>query len=527
MTPSVKACAAAALLLAACADKPTSPSDISPQNVVVTTGTLRITLLGPDGTNLCNSLPAGFNVRVRAVDRTANPDVSRRAKTFVCPVNSDTMTNLVFGSDYIVNTALYSPGGSLIRLPDTYVQPNGFSFTSNMERNVRLYPGELISGRAFVDGKYAPDINLTLTPATLTNYFAATTNFKSNAEGLWRSTQGERPFLQKGLSYTSQCGGHALGLTPPPGPEGPFLFPTERTAFQCYRTSSPSKRWSHRATNMTFTAWDGVWGAAVEPVDTTIGLGWGLQYPVAPTEKPRYEASSSHSFYGGLMFAVNNSLVSIADMGDFAMECGATCRDVSLGTLNVFVNDDKSRRVTWQAMSDEGFTDGRGLTVSQTTYDGIGGDYILFRVELRNRTDARMTVYAGAINDWDVQGGANPGANVGGMNNDVMYVAASSTSGPYMGTVFFGSYATHGNRFLGYSGTPTPVATQVDWLKGLANNTSFGPSDLRALQSVGPISIAAGSKKTVYFAIVGGTTQAEMMTNRNAAAAHYASLTSL
>jgi hypothetical protein len=520
MKASLAACAAAAVFLAACAENPTTKSVIDPQMSSLTSGNLRVTVNGPDGTNLCNILPDSALIRIRVIDRAPNPDVFRRGKTVMCPLNTDTFANLAFGPDYILQAALLTPGGSEARVPSSFINPTPFEFSADGTRKIiRVLLGAPIGGIATVDGRNAAGVGLTIQP-TISNYFAAGQTFTSDNQGAWRSSFGAAPFLQRGLSYTATCSG-GLGLSTGPAPVGPFVFNTDLSDINCALSNSLSKRWSHTATDLVFTAWDGHWGAVVHGPDT-VGLGWGLQYPVAT--RPSRAQEASHSFFGGLIFSVNSSLVSAADLQGYNLECGANCRDMSWGVLSLGKSGEFGRRVTWD-MSDAGFTDGRGLSIKQTSYDGEGGDFILFKLELTNNNASSMRVYAGMYNDWDVWGanGENPAGNIGGMNGNIAYVGNGAT-GPYVGTVFFGNYTTRGNRFVGLSTTPITLAEQVETLQGLRNNTSAGPQDLRTFHSVGPIGIGAGGRKIVWFAIVAGTTQAELAVNASAAQAHYEAL---
>jgi hypothetical protein len=524
MNSVTRACAAAALLLAACADKPESV--IEPQMSTLTTGTMRVTLNGPDGTSLCNTLPASAQVRIRVIDRVPVNDVQIRGKTVVCPVNTDTFVNLAFGPDYLLQAVLVTPGGSEVRIPISYVTPNSTAFSSTGGKVIRVLYGGRLGGAATVEGRNAPGVQVDLQP-TISNYAGLRTTFTSDSKGVWKTSQGEPAFLQRGLSYVAQCK-PGLGLATPPGPVGPFAFNTESSDVTCALQNSPSSRWTHSATSLRFTAWDGQWGWSVEGADP-IGFGWGVQYPIAGTTRPSRLTTGSHSFRGGLIFSVDNSLVSAMDLEGLNLACGTTCRDMSAGVLATAKVGVSGKRITWD-MSDAGFTDGRGLSIKQVSYDGEGGDFILYKVELRNNNTVPMTVYAGLFNNWDIWGphGATPESNVGGLYNNISYVVDQDIGpeyGPYLGTVFLGNYATRGHRFIN-SETPTlSLANQVQTLQGGFYNTNMSSSDVRGFQSVGPIRIAAGGKKAVWFAVLAGPGLFELNQHATAANSQYLALT--
>jgi hypothetical protein len=399
---------ALALVLVAlgCArDEPVAPTAAPPSLATLRTITGR--LLGPDGRSLCRTVPADTSlVELLNPDFNGGNDIFLDIRGVACPDNSFAVSQPIADAHLRVELPLSQDIGHLPwRSLDEFRVPVG-----GVNHSVQL-EGTVLQGRATLDGLPIEGIGLNLLYDFNPNF--GVTFLNSGPDGRWVEFFGRSPaFLDAGNRYLA-AGCFILGATLPQGiPPGGFLFPAGRQNVSCRFQTAPATRFSHTATRLVVTPMPGdIGGSFSGELFDQFGVGWGVQFPIAPTESPLHaDPIVSQIFNGGLIVGVPAQgghparvLLGADDAGEFA--CGETCRDLGLNGVVTFsptgARGDR-KNVTWR-YSDAGSGDAVGLQVVQHSIDGIRPhDYVLFRFQLRNVSPAALTFYAGNFGDLDV-----------------------------------------------------------------------------------------------------------------------------
>jgi hypothetical protein len=182
------------------------------------------------------------------------------------------------------------------------------------------------------------------------------------------------------------------------------------------------------------------------------------------------------------------------------------------------------KRVIWE-LTPSGTS--YGVQMRQRSYDGANGDYVMIEARLENTTASLLTLDMGLWLDWGHRDTTS--SKVMTLSNRVAYVknaVLANTGTKYTGTVFFGTHAGHITS-LKVTGA-IDKAWVLSALSGAKNDTDGGTSrNGRLIHGVRGVSIAGGRAKSVWLAMVGGNTLAELEANANAAAAEFTTRTGL
>jgi len=173
------------------------------------------------------------------------------------------------------------------------------------------------------------------------------------------------------------------------------------------------------------------------------------------------------------------------------------------------------------------FTDGAvanpnpiGLSVLQRTYSSSAepnNDFGIVELEITSAL-AHAAMYVGMFADWDVGPAAT--ADLGGYDagSKLLYVWDNSGGNPnYYGVAVIGHPVSGYTDDAGAGGNPTEP--QIYLGLTTASAPAVTPADRRTVIGAGPFGVAAGGTLIVRFAYVGGTSQADIIANANAAQA--------
>src|SRR6266508_4616142 len=318
-------------------------------------------VLGPDGSNVCNTLDVllgpGAPVVVRPIDLAAGAFAG--FQVLGCPSNAFSFD--LFPGNYLLRAQL--PADPAIgSLPWRNAERLSIG-DDGAVHDIRIAEGTALGGMATFDGSPLAGVDLNFVYDSAPAFGAAITT--SGPDGRWTEFFGRTPpILQNGVRLLAAGGCGGLGVTPMPGDIG---------------------------------------GQSVELADR-FGIGWGVQFPVEPGQTPLHvPVSATHLFGGGLMIGIvpDRILSGISLAGQ--LQCGAECRDLGLdGTVAFTPETPLGKQVTWR-YSDATSPEGSGLRVVQRSFDGQPpNDYVLFRFSIQNGGAFPVTFYAGVFMDWDV-----------------------------------------------------------------------------------------------------------------------------
>jgi hypothetical protein len=523
---------AAPLLAAAClgcnAEEPAAPTSPSPARATIRNITGR--LLGPDGRSICRTVPEDTTlVELLNPDFDGTNDLFLGLQGVACPDNSFALGLEAAAAHLRVELPLSQNLGRLPwRTLDEFAVPPG-----GVNHPVHILEGTPLGGRATLDGQPLEGVAMNLLYDFNPNFGVTFTN--SGPDGRWTEFFGRSPpFLDDDHRYLA-VGCFILGTTLAKGiPASGFLFPSSRQGVNCRFETAPATRFSHTATRLAVTPMPGdIGGSFSGELFDQYGVGWGAQFPVPPGSSPLHaDPIVSQIFNGGLIIGVPAQgghparvLLGADDAGEFA--CGATCRDLGLNGVVTFSPSGargERRQVTWR-YSDAGSGDAVGLQVIQHSVDGIRPhDYVLFRFRIRNTSPSAVTFYAGFFGDLDAE--FNPFDDLGAtaLDGRLMYQVSDSESGIHVGTVLLGDAPVTGNYFFGFDQDPVSVHDQIRALRGQLRRTTAGPTDLRYIHGVGPITLNRQQAQDVWLAMVAGESRKQLLDNAAAARAHVAKL---
>jgi hypothetical protein len=487
-------------------------------------------LLGPDGRSLCRTVPADTSlVELLNPDFNGANDVFLDLRGVACPDNTFAVSQELAEAHLRVELPLSQDLGHLPwRSLDVFPVPPG-----GVDHPVRL-EGTALAGRVTLDGAPLEGVGLNVNYDFNPGYGA--TFLTSGPDGRWVEFFGRSPaFLDAGNRYQAfGCG--LLGATLPEGlPAGGFLFPAGRRNLSCRFRTAPSTRFSHTATRLVVTPMPGdIGGSFSGELFGQFGVGWGIQFPVPAGEAPQHaDPVVSQIFNGGLIVGVPAQngrparvLIGTDAAGELA--CGATCRDLGLDGVVTFTptgaRGDR-KNVTWR-YSDAGSGDAAGLEVVQHSIDGIRPhDYVLFRFQLRNTGPETLRFYAGFFGDLDVEFDPFDDRGATALDGRLMYQVSEAETGTLVGTELLGDVPVTGNYFFGPEQDPLSVPDQIRALRGQIQRRTAGPTDLRYLHGVGPITLGHQQARDFWLAVVAGETRAQLLANAAAAREHVGRLT--
>lgn len=510
--------AAVASAIAACRlDRPV-PS--APSFDVASTAVLSGSVLGPDGTNICNSLPGGGRIQINAINMGAF-GAPAGTQFFFCPQN--TFAFSLQPGTYLLRARLPIDGVIANGYPSQTYLLTPIELTSDASADITVTPGTPLGGGVFINGQPFPGIFLSLVHADA-SLFGVTLGSFSSADGGWEETIGRpQTILQNGIHVRPNIGCDLVGtrLLAPVSFE-PFVFPTEKSSYSCDMVDAAAQQFSHTRTRLVVTPGPGDIGAGQLGLTEDLGNGWGVQFPVNPGEKPRFgDLNVSQLFMGGLIIGMRpDRILSGLELNGYILPCD--CRAFGPeGKLQYNVSPKFGKKVTWQ-YSDAGFSHGVGLKVVQKSYDGVPpADYVLFRFTLTNSGAAPVTIYPGMFADWDIDDDFLD--DVGATEGRLMYMT-NADGGVAGGSLIISDAPVAGSSFSILN--PGPVRTPEETVSELAgdvtNPSAPEPGDHNYVQSIGPITLAAGAATQFWIAIVAGESVEQLRSNAAAAAADVA-----
>jgi hypothetical protein len=522
--------AAALLLLVtpwmACARDDTSP--LGPPSLAQSPS-LMISgrVLGPDGENICGTIGSGtMMVQLLNPEFGITSDIPFLGEQELsCPVNRYSL-RVDPGTAHMRVTLPINPG--LDNLPRRHLDDVEVA-DANVSHDVNLLEGTELGGSATLDGQKLEGVFLQVLYDFNPNF--GVTNGTSNTlgpNGSWEEFFGRAPMvLQGGERYAafSNCGATLGARLVADIFGGGFLFPTEVSALNCTLETGAATRFSHTFTRVVVTPMPGDIGGSFSPeLFDRYGVGWGVQFPVAPGSSPSHNPDFTHLFTGGLLIGISpDRVLSGVDLGG-EMDCGATCRDLGLNGMVRFIPlSDGRKSVTWR-YSDATSAEGVGLEVTQVSVDGRApNDYVLFRFSIRNTRPSTLTFHAGFFGDWDID--VDPFDDLGftDLAGKLMYEVSQAETGFHVGTMLLG-LPVSGNYFFTGAAEDTPsLGAQVQALSGALRREVAGPADLRYIHGAGPITLKKNERRDVWIAIVAGETKDQLLANAAAAEADVAS----
>lgn len=495
------------------------PSPAAPSFDVLTTAVLSGSVLGPDGSNICNSLPTGGRLQINVINMGAF-GAPAGAQFFFCPQN--TFAFSLQQGTYLLRARLPFDGAIANGFPwQTYLL-TPIELTSDATADITVTPGSPLGGGVTINGQPFAGINLSLVHADATLF--GVTVATSSAEGGWEEFIGRpQTILQNGVRVRPNvfCDLVGMKLLAPVSFE-PFTFPDEKSSYSCDMVDAPAQQFSHDRTRLVVTPGPGDVGGAQLALTEDLGNGWGVQFPVNPGEKPRIgDIGVSQLFLGGLIVGMRpDRVLSANELNGYTL-CG-NCRAFGpQGKLHFTSSPSYGKKVTWQ-YSDAGSAQGVGLKVVQKSYDGIPpNDYVLFRFTITNGGAASVTIYPGFFGDWDIDDDFVD--DVGATEGRLMYMT-NAGGGVAGGSLIISDAPVAGASFATLN--PGPVRTVEELVAALTgdvtNPSAPEPGDHNYVQSIGPITLAKGASTQFWIAIVAGEDLGQLRSNAAAAAADVA-----
>ncbi|UCD38312.1 MAG: right-handed parallel beta-helix repeat-containing protein, partial [Fidelibacterota bacterium] len=168
-----------------------------------------------------------------------------------------------------------------------------------------------------------------------------------------------------------------------------------------------------------------------------------------------------------------------------------------------------------------------GVRVTQRSYVGTGRDYALLVYSITNQSGGDLSgLYVGLSMDWDIadyntnQGGyIDVGVSGAGVGISYAYDAADPVVNPnYYGIALLDKAVS--GHYIG-DVTLRNDAELYNYMSGGLQPDPTVPMELRAILATGPYDVPAGGRIKVAFAILGGTDQANLVQNANAAKAAF------
>ena len=261
------------------------------------------------------------------------------------------------------------------------------------------------------------------------------------------------------------------------------------------------------------------------------GKGFVIKYPNGPSVDFLYE--------GGLLIATSASQVSDCIRGtetnfDDQQEDFRTAPGSSLEIVRPGVRTAEEGRVV---LTDDGASDPIGVEVLQQSYvdDGEANeDFVIMRYTVTNAGGDRITdVHVGLFFDWDL-GATTSDATAYDSAREVGYVLDSAANATRVaGTVLLSDsptlhYRAIDNAALIYRGSGGGFTTQEKWQSmssGLmANGVVIGNKDVSQITAAGPFALEPGESVVVAFAVVGGRSVTEFLSNVDDAKAKWIAL---
>lgn len=223
----------------------------------------------------------------------------------------------------------------------------------------------------------------------------------------------------------------------------------------------------------------------------------------------------SDLFSGTLVISDGTQMIMEIAASDYGMVCDGYCGSEFVASSSVAVANgtDGDRVVEWTYQAASG-----PFRVQQTSWDGVGGDFVLIRYLVRNIGTTSQTINVGWMMDWDVE--ANVSYSNGGATSRSRRLAYSyhPTAGVYAGTLIIRKAAAGVYHWSGFPALT--VAQQVDIMQGDLVQESAGPAtDVRYFHSASAVTLAPSQAMVLWSAVVAGSSLAGLEANADAAEA--------
>lgn len=158
-----------------------------------------------------------------------------------------------------------------------------------------------------------------------------------------------------------------------------------------------------------------------------------------------------------------------------------------------------------------------GVNMRITSASNTGDKFVLYKVGMKSTT-AQTNIFVGIFADWDV-GAANYLLNRGGYD-PIFKMAYQYENGGANDPAYYGIVALEG-----WSGARVTLAgasasirdSSYKWMTTFLNEPISANGDYRMWVGAGPFTLPANAEVVTGFAIVAGTTLADLQTNANAA----------
>jgi hypothetical protein len=522
--------AALVLWVGACSDDSRDPLAPPSGPSASHTGIPDITgaILGPDGTSICNSVPAGSAFSVHALDAVnlfvaAFQDVTCPEFTYAIPVEP---------GSYFVRAEFITFDG-IDGFPFRNLAPGPVTVeANNVEQDVQIKEGTRLGGRVAVDGEPISDVSMFVQYVTPPGGFNAAFPF-SGPDGTWRDFFDRDPLsliLQNDLAYQvgTECFLVLGAVVLEDAPVDPFIFPTERSSVDCRLTAGPTLELTHNFNRIAVTALPGNIGGSGFSALPDFGTGYGVQFPLARGQAPAHGPHNlSQLFDGGLLIGIAPSTVLSGSFVGGTMDCPFelenACRDLGLdGRVHVTESPVLGKTITWR-YTDAASAEAVGLRVTQRSYDApAGNDYVLFRFTIQNRSHGTRTFSPGLFTDWDIDFDAFDDRGFVQQDGRLMYQSnLFEEATTRAGTLMVGETASSpGFFFAGFAPPPT-TGEQVAALTGELSAPPLPPeepADLRYIQGVSPVTLKHGKSTDLWVAVIAGENEAAFLATAEAAA---------
>lgn len=152
-----------------------------------------------------------------------------------------------------------------------------------------------------------------------------------------------------------------------------------------------------------------------------------------------------------------------------------------------------------------------GVLVTERAYARANDPFVVIELDVTNTSGADLNdVYIGLFSDWDIVDEAGDGStdDLGGVNEDLSLVYVyDETMTQYYGVTALGT------SLSGY--TTTAAGEDEDLFEALSSpvENPTTAQERATVNGTGPYNIPAGTSVTVRFAYVGGTSEAELISN--------------
>ena len=265
----------------------------------------------------------------------------------------------------------------------------------------------------------------------------------------------------------------------------------------------------------------------------TYGMGVGSFFQAGGVGF-KLDGSNSYLYESGLMIIASSGYVSdgvrcaaVEPDGDFRVKPG--------GNLQLLEPGFKSPQETYSIFSDERAENPIGISIVQQSfsYEDAGYDnLVIMRYIISNDNAYPLSlVRIGLYCDWDV---ISYSVNAGGWNSSDSVLWTAYNNGSAISN-YNATKVLDGNVTSAYTADES-IVSYGDGLTesekaialtngfGTANTYTTGQNGLFQLLTAGPMLIPSGESDTVAFAIIGGTTYADLVNGANAASAVYDSV---